>query len=135
MTCPSIDELIALVLSTEEAGEVEQHVRGCSRCSAELRLLEAVASSLAPGGDVADALLDRVMAALPALPPDADAVDRVSPTGGHSLVTFLLGTATAFLGIMVGATEGGGIVSLVVFCAVVGALAALVESRAMRPSV
>ena len=134
MTCPSIDELIAVMLSTQAAGEAEQHVPTCSRCSAELRLLEAVASSLAPSGDVPDALVDRLMAALPALPREVAAVDRVTLTSTHSLVTFFLGTMTAFLGIMVGDAEAGGIVSLVVFSAVVGALAAIVESRAMRPS-
>jgi hypothetical protein len=63
--CPSTDELIGYAGSRDEDREVEEHLRGCDECAAELSILVTLAGDGSGEREVSEAMISRIVAGLP----------------------------------------------------------------------
>ena len=102
MGCPDFDRLIDLYHGRRDPA-LEDHVRTCSSCQADMELLLLLPEAFALDVVVPEALNERVMASLP---PVAGEPRAGKVTQGRGLVSGLLGFLTAVGGLAASGSVG-----------------------------
>ncbi len=130
MNCPDTNRLIELVAGGRDDVELQDHLRACSSCQAELRLIQELPAAFRPEFEVPEALVQRVMSGLAEAP-----TGRRGRIPGLQLVAAcVLGTLTALATIVAtGSMGAGGPVELLAFSLVAGLAAVLMQHRAASP--
>ncbi len=96
-SCPSTEELIEYVGRRGEGRQMEEHLRGCEECAAELSILSILTGVGSKEREISEAMISRILADLPA----PEAVRQPSPV---TRLQILIGWGLGFLtGLLSGA--------------------------------
>lgn len=104
MDCPNIDQLIELYHGRRDSA-LEDHVRGCSSCQADLEVFILAPTAFASELDLPDALVERALVGIP-MPESRPKRREVSI--GQGLTSGLLGTVTASAALVASGSAGAG---------------------------